>query len=332
MLLTIGIPTHDRVAAITQHVKSLVAASVPDIVRVLVIDNASTDGTLESLSRICDGTCVRLLRNERNLGYRGNFLRLFEECQTEYLLVTSDEDPVIRGHLGALLQFLERRRPMLVSPQYFRREEPDRIFRGVHVTQRVAPAQFKACSFHMPGLVYKTRESKEVIRDFRTYLERKELAAFPQVLLAAGLILRGPCFFWDKPIVFQEYVYPHQHGDSNYNHLPQRWEQYNVLWDALADNLERCGDSTMRRVATSMLEGWREGLFEELRGGIYHDRPDLLPNFDGQARAWYGLRRPLGIICKMLFRHPVANWRALRMGLREWNSRRVSQRSNGSGD
>jgi glycosyltransferase involved in cell wall biosynthesis len=88
---------------------------VPEQAEVLVIDDASGDGTHAELARLCAGTAVRLLRNESNLGYAGNVLRLFEECRTPYLLVASDDDAVVTASLAPLARLLEERSPAFVS-------------------------------------------------------------------------------------------------------------------------------------------------------------------------------------------------------------------------
>ena len=311
MLLTIGIPTFNRVQGVTEHIKGLIGASVPEEAEILVIDNASTDGTFETLKEICDGTPVRVLRNDRNLGFRGNFLRLFQECQTEYLLVTSDEDPVIAPNLGALIGFLLANKPLFVSPQYYRRERPAKLYRGRGKARRITAEEFRSCSSHMPGLVYKTQESSEVVSDMKAHLEKEELAAYPQVILAAGLILRGACFWWDQPIVHQQYVFPKLHG--NFNYVPQRWEQFKALVAFFEDRLERAGDPATKVKATLMLRAQQETLFGQLRTAIAQERPDLLPAFDRGARAFYGVKHPLRSVagkCLFAVRHPVASGRA----------------------
>ena len=312
-VLTIGIPTHNRVTGVTQHAKKLIAESVHDVAEVLIIDNASTDGTFESLREICDGTSIRVLRNDRNLGYRGNFLRLFEECETEYLMVTSDEEPVIPANLGAFVQFLKTHRPLFVSPQYYRREQPAGLFRGQMATRRIVPYEFLFCSAHMPGLAYRTQESKEVLSDIKTHLEKDELKAYPQALLAAGLILRGPCFWWDKPIVHQEYDFPRLHGI--FNHVSQRWDQHKGFVDFFKEMVENASDPATKRIATQMLKAQQEGLIHRLRSAIELERPDLLPPFDRSARSFYKDKHPLRSMAGKYVRgvrHPAASWRALR--------------------
>ena len=327
MLLTIGIPTYNRVAVVARHVDGLVAASVHDAAQVLIIDNASTDGTFERLRQICDGTTIRVLRNPVNLGWKGNVVRLFEECNTEYLLVTSDEEPVMPAHLRELVRFLSARRPLFVSPQYYWHEQPEILFRGHLKSGPIAPHELYVCCGHSIGLVYKAQESREVLADVKFHLDKKELHIYHQVLLVAGLLLRGTCLWWDRPIVHQEYVAQSTHDLWDY--MPQRWEQHKAFVDFFEDLVNKADDPAKRRAARRMLQDQQEGLIYFLRLAIGRERPDLLRPFDRGARAWYGLKRPLGIIYGLLVRHPVASWRALRMRLR-WEVSRVRRRRNGS--
>jgi len=327
-VLTIGIPTYNRVATAARHVEGLVAASVHDAAQVLIIDNASTDGTFERLKQICEGTTIRVLRNPVNVGWKGNVLRLFEECNTEYLLVTSDEEPVISANLGELVRFLGARKPLFVSPQYYWREEPERLHRGRFKSGPISPHDLYACCGHSIGLVYKTQESREVLADIKFHLDKKELHIYHQVLLVAGLLLRGKCLWWDRPILEHEYVAQSTHDPWDY--MPQRWEQHKAFVEFFGDLVRKADDPVARRAATRMHRDWQEGFIYFVRLAIERERPDLLRPFDRGSRAWYGLKRPLEIMYGTVVRHPTANWRALRTRLHEWEVSRVSRRSNGS--
>jgi hypothetical protein len=152
-----------------------------------------------------------------------------------------------------------------------------------------------------------------VLSEIRKHLEKDELEVYPQVLLAAGLILHGPCFWWDKPIVHQEYDFPRLHGI--FNHVSQRWDQHKGFVDFFKEMVENAGDPATKRMATEMLQAQHRNWIYLLRQAIELERPDLLPPFDRSARAFYKDKHPLRSMAWKYgrgVRHPAASWRILR--------------------
>lgn len=89
-LVTIGIPSYNSVRFIEQALNSALGQTYLPI-EVLVIDDASNDGTWESLSRIHHPR-VRLLRNDTNLGAVGNWNRVLAEARGEFIKVLHGDD------------------------------------------------------------------------------------------------------------------------------------------------------------------------------------------------------------------------------------------------
>ena len=113
MLLTIAIPTFNRVEDLNRLLSSIqveLSTIVPDLVEVLVINNASTDSTEELLtgfsSRIAG---FRNLRNDINIGMQGNFVRALRESRGEYTWMIGDDEIVepdgITNIISAIQEF-----------------------------------------------------------------------------------------------------------------------------------------------------------------------------------------------------------------------------------
>lgn len=110
--LTIGIPTFNRRDAVLERIQELFAKPLPSNVSVLVIDNHSTDGTFDALLEAQrEFPELRVTQNSENLGYAGNLFRLFEEAETDYLLIDSDEDEVLIDKIVDFLEFLDNKKP-----------------------------------------------------------------------------------------------------------------------------------------------------------------------------------------------------------------------------
>jgi glycosyltransferase involved in cell wall biosynthesis len=291
-LLTVGIPTFERREIVRRRVADLIAAGVPERAEVLVIDDASGDGTHVELERLCAGTPVRLLRNESNLGYAGNVLRLFEECRTPYLLVAADDDAVAAESLAPLGRLLEERSPAFVSTEF---RLGERLYRGGRGERPIEPAELLAASSHAPGLVYGVEQCREAVAAVAERLAGEGAAAqvYPQVLILAQLLLAGRTCLWWEGCPVRGDAGPgaptgiRDAGGAPYHHLAPRWEQVKDLLDFLAEEKRAAADPG---AAAAMAAEVEAGLFWRLRSGIEHERPDLLTAFDRRAARFYAGR------------------------------------------
>lgn len=86
--------------------ESLAAAPLRRSMEVLVVDNASTDGTAEMIE--AKFPWVKLLKSSENLGFsRGNNLAI-RQCQGRYIALVNPDVIVLPGCLDALADFLDQ--------------------------------------------------------------------------------------------------------------------------------------------------------------------------------------------------------------------------------
>jgi glycosyltransferase involved in cell wall biosynthesis len=111
-LLTIAIPTYNRSDAVRQALASICSQISPrlsDKIEIIVIDNASTDGTLPGLSRLYGETdYIRLLSNSENIGPERNILRCSREADGEFLWLFGSDDILLDGSLAHIVDVLEQ--------------------------------------------------------------------------------------------------------------------------------------------------------------------------------------------------------------------------------
>lgn len=107
MLISVCIPTFNRIADLKQCIASVVAACIVlnEAVEIVVSDNASPDGThewLNSLNIKEENINFVYWKNEENIGAIKNIKKLIERASGEYLFFLTDDDLILPNALSAL--------------------------------------------------------------------------------------------------------------------------------------------------------------------------------------------------------------------------------------
>lgn len=276
---TIAIPTYNRADTVSRRVEEFLALKLPSDVRLLVVDNHSPDGTYDRLMSRFDNGSVRILTNERNLGFAGNFFRLIEEADSEYVIILSDEDRLHAEGFGALMEFCRRVSPNMVSPRAQAGQNP--LYRGRAVTREIGPAEFESASFYLSGVTYASRAAKEVATVVSALVPDNSAATvYPQVLVTALLVARGDSYFLDALVSSQAEVRETMITDTSgakYNGVEGRWAQFTSFEDFFAmDHSAIVGRSGVPRLE-AMRAQTRKGVLGLLIDAAIREAPALGP-------------------------------------------------------
>ena len=101
-VLTIAIPTYNRAAQLQAQLERLHPQLTGEVV-CRVYDNASPDATPRVVEKFPG---IHHIRAVANLGAGQNFFRCHEECQTEWLWILADDDPIAATAVADLLALL----------------------------------------------------------------------------------------------------------------------------------------------------------------------------------------------------------------------------------
>jgi glycosyltransferase involved in cell wall biosynthesis len=104
-LLTICIPTYNRIEALENLIKTILSSEIENI-EVLVLDNCSDDGTLDNLYKIKDKR-LSIHTNERNIGGIQNIYRVLMLGRGLYSILLLDKDRLVIEYLKDFLMLLE---------------------------------------------------------------------------------------------------------------------------------------------------------------------------------------------------------------------------------
>lgn len=118
-LLTISVPTYNRSSYLAillkQLRKEIASLAEPDAVEIIVSDNASLDDTALVVKRAIEGgQNLRYLRNAENIGSDRNIAQAFNEARGCYVLIMGDDDILVDGALGTLLNKLTQSSPAVL--------------------------------------------------------------------------------------------------------------------------------------------------------------------------------------------------------------------------
>lgn len=130
-LCTIAIPVYHRRDRMLSFAALTSALAEPRTdIEILVIDDHTTDGTWDELSRIGDAR-ARVLRNSRNLGLFANFNRCLDESRGRYVRILCSDDLLEPGTLDQELAVIERHPDMALLSTRGLRIAPDGSVLGV---------------------------------------------------------------------------------------------------------------------------------------------------------------------------------------------------------
>jgi abequosyltransferase len=112
--LSICIATYNRADYIGETLESIIP-QVTDEVEIVIVDGASTDGT-ESIIRKYSETCrqIRYIRLPSKGGVDHDYNQAVEYAQGEYCWLFTDDDVLVNGAVGQVLQELSRGYSLIV--------------------------------------------------------------------------------------------------------------------------------------------------------------------------------------------------------------------------
>lgn len=90
-LLSICIPTYNRVERLIDIVQRISSNCSSKEIEILVNDNASTDGTEKEIAKIKD-TRLKYYKNKKNLGIAGNLIKSVERAKGDFIYIHWDDD------------------------------------------------------------------------------------------------------------------------------------------------------------------------------------------------------------------------------------------------
>ena len=114
--LTIGIPTYNRDKYLNELLESIFLEmnSIEFPIEIIISDNCSIDSTSIIVSNWENKLPIKYSKNDENLGMDANIDVIFRKASSEYVLLVSDDDLLIRGILKYYYDLILEENPSIV--------------------------------------------------------------------------------------------------------------------------------------------------------------------------------------------------------------------------
>lgn len=117
-LLTIAIPTYNRAGFLDTGLKKIseeligLSKDQRRLVNVYISNNASTDNTSEIIKKYktLHSEIIKVINNSENIGADLNIAQCYESSSTPYVWILGDDDLILPGSLGLILNVLLKER------------------------------------------------------------------------------------------------------------------------------------------------------------------------------------------------------------------------------
>ncbi|WP_255440208.1 glycosyltransferase family 2 protein [Caenimonas sedimenti] len=204
------VPTIGR-CELLRHTLSALAGQIRphlDQVELLVIDNASVDGTREFLSSAGLPEFARVITNGDRLSLDDSFLRCIDQSTGEYINIFGDDDVPFPGFIEKALAIIRGGSPGMA---YFNRligdEDLSNFGELAHdgwgmVDRTLSAPEFIRRFTHHPGFVSALIFSRTVWRDGEEFY-RKEFDGYKFLARVYGGLLDRTCVFIGMPLLVQ---------------------------------------------------------------------------------------------------------------------------------
>jgi len=225
--LTIAIPTYKRPDIVAALIHNCFEEKINDYAEILLIDDGPSEDLKVKLSEFIDK--INFIVHEENKGYSNTFCELFENCHTEYILITADDDKIIPEGIVEINEFLNKNSFDFLSTRWLRN---GKTYRGKNECIPITLLEVTDASNHAPGLIYKV-ESIITLLPFLQERMRKNCSAtffYPQVVVLYLLLFQEKKCYWHPNVSVEE-------GNrcatnllgidgNSYASLYNRWKEY----------------------------------------------------------------------------------------------------------
>lgn len=197
--LSVAVATYKRFKELNQELVRWLNGNLQDYVEFLVVNDSEHFQILEQAVVSRSRGEVKIINHKRNLGYVQAFQSMLENSNTEYCLITADDDRLNISKLIDVARELDTFSADIVVFEWLSVEgrEIKRLPAG-----NIEFESLRHALNHAPGIMYKKSTVLPVLRSITIDSSANSYAFrfFPQVLLAYNVFLKGEIKFVPIPV------------------------------------------------------------------------------------------------------------------------------------
>ena len=236
-IITIAIPAYNRPTELNSVLRGMRPLFDNNNIEFLVVDDGSTPEL--NLEDDVQHRNLTLVRNEENIGFFENFIKIVGLSRGKYIIYLNDDDFLINENIPSLLTFLSSSSASFISTKFYRNKA---LYRGKTKNKAIKASEFFESSAHSPGLIFRRSETSDNIIFLRSLSISKALKIYPQVLLLLIAIVRGQKTQWlNLEIAKEGYDRPTGQSPNNrgYWSPEERWAQFIAFSDIITQIEEK---------------------------------------------------------------------------------------------
>ena len=119
ILVSIGIPTYNRVEECVKAVQSILEQTYQNI-EIIISDNSDNNATKIEIGKIIDSLSpsqkqIRYTKQKKNIGVNPNFLYVLNQAQGKYFMFLEDEMELDKNYISKAVSFLESNKDFVLA-------------------------------------------------------------------------------------------------------------------------------------------------------------------------------------------------------------------------
>jgi glycosyltransferase involved in cell wall biosynthesis len=315
---TIGYTTYNRKDFIVKQLSSLLTMDIPDNIEIIVIDNFSTDGTFKAISDLTTGSRIKIYRNNKNLGFAGNFVEVLKRAKGEYVMWASDKDGINMNGIERLLNWMGDKKFDLVILNYFKEKIKKYEVPAIrkNKTRVINHDDLLFCS-HLPGTIWNRNKALVNLVDWsiikKQYPETSKY--YPNLLLLIRLIPFTNSYFYNGYISYQKekkekakYSFTAAESGKHYSHVASRWLQHKEFISLIESCIQKSKNIKHKNFLYKMHKSLNENLYELFSRAILEEKPSLYRYFLNVYSPFSMIKRSykfLKTVLKSFFNNPL---------------------------
>jgi glycosyltransferase involved in cell wall biosynthesis len=297
--------------------REIITSGLINFVKIIIIDDGSDDDTYNKLMLNNYGDDVKIIKHEFNMGMAAGFLKFIELCDTDYYMVTADDDMLHKEGIMKLISFIRHKSPDLVSSAWV---SPDgdaiRIIEG---NLKIKMKDIRAAANHGPGVTYKASEARKHLAAMKKRLNSNCFATtiYPPVVLTTLIAFSNNNCWWFKEIVGgyrpsgpldSQLLY---NDEYSYVSVFGKWTEQKSFEDIYEYIYRTVEDGWRKDMANQLLIKHKLDFYYRIEEGVLWEKPELVEHL-AMVAAINTIKNPI-LSIKRIVKYVLARYRFIRL-------------------